>query len=83
MNDIGVYLRRQRGRSPPIKITTLRPYLVVSALSAGVSNVCEAKNVQLLVQNVECMHGTDTDIGNELEASFNLSVKRITKSKIW
>ena len=62
---------------------SLRPYLVVSALSAGVSNVCEAENVQLLVQNVECMRGMDTDIGNELEASFNLSVKRITKSKIW
>ena len=31
--------------------TSLRPYLVVSATSAGVSNVCEAKNVPLLVQN--------------------------------
>ena len=32
---------------------SLRPYLVVSAPSAGVSNVCEAKNVPLLVQNEE------------------------------
>ena len=32
---------------------SLRPYLVVSVLSAEVLNVCEAKNVPLLVQNKE------------------------------
>ena len=32
------------------------PYLVVSAPSAGVSNVREAKNVLLLAQNEECVH---------------------------
>ena len=40
----------------------LRPHLVVSAPSTGVSNVCEAKNVLLLVQNEECvceMHSFD------------------------
>ena len=30
---------------PPSKKTSLRPYLVVSVPSAGVSNVCEAKNI--------------------------------------
>ena len=33
----------------------LRPYLVVSVLSAGISSVCKAKNILLLVENKECM----------------------------
>lgn len=33
----------------------MRPYLVVSAPSVGVLNVCEAKNVSLLAQNEEHM----------------------------
>ena len=56
MNDISVYLGRQRGEGSPIEKLSLRPYLVVSAPSAGVSNVCEVKNVPLLVQNEEHMH---------------------------
>ena len=36
--------------------TSLRPYLVVSATSAGVSNIHDAKNVPLLVQNEERVH---------------------------
>ena len=55
MNDVSVYLGRQRGEGVPHGKNeldaSLRPYLVVSAPSAGVSNVCEAKNVPLLVQN--------------------------------
>ena len=35
--------------------TSLTPYRVLSAPSAGVSNVREAKNVTLLVQNEELM----------------------------
>ena len=54
MNDVSVYLGRQRGGEGfPIERTSLRPYLVVSAPSTGVSNVCEVKNVPLLVQNEE------------------------------
>ena len=34
---------------------SLRPYLVVSAPSAGVLNVHKAKNVPLLVQNEDCV----------------------------
>ena len=41
--------------SVPVERTSLRPYLVVSASSNGVSNVCEAKNVSLLVRNDECV----------------------------
>ena len=36
--------------------TSLRSLLVVFAPSTGVSNVCKAKNVLLLVQNEECVH---------------------------
>ena len=38
---------------PDQKNELFRPYLVVSAPSAGVSNVCEGKNVLLLLQNRE------------------------------
>ena len=40
-----------------IERMSLRPYLVVSAPNTGVSNVCEAENVPLLVQNlcVKCV----------------------------
>ena len=34
-----------------MKRTSLRPFLVASAPNAAVSNVCEARNVPLLVQN--------------------------------
>ena len=36
-----------------IKKTSLKSFLVVSAPSAGVSNVCEAKNIPLLFENKE------------------------------
>ena len=42
------------GRSP-IKRTSLRPYLLVSAPSIGVLNVHEVKKVLLLVENEERM----------------------------
>ena len=46
----------KRGGGDPIDKTSLRPCLVVSAPSAGVSNICETTNVPLLVQNEECVH---------------------------
>ena len=51
----GVSVMKRRG-GVPIDKTSLKPYLVVSVPSAGVSNVCEATNVLLLVQNEECVH---------------------------
>ena len=53
VNDVSVYLGRQRrgGEGCPIEWTSSRPYLVVSAPSAEVSNVHEAKSILLLVQN--------------------------------
>ena len=36
--------------------TSLRPFLVASAPNAAVSNVCEARNVPLLVQNKKKTH---------------------------
>ena len=38
------------GEGSSIERMSLRPYLVVSGSSAGVVNVCEAKNIPLLVQ---------------------------------
>ena len=55
VNDVSVYLRRE-GEESSIERTSLGPYLVVTASGAGVSNICEAKNVPLLVQNEESMH---------------------------
>ena len=50
-------LGRQRWGGVPHRRTSLRPYLVVSAPSAGVSNICKAKNyVLLLVQSEEHMN---------------------------
>ena len=51
----GVSVMKRRG-GVPIDKTSLKPYLVVSVPSAGVSNVCEATNILLLVQNEECVH---------------------------
>ena len=45
----------RKGRIPYQKKTRLKPYLVVSAPSAGVSNISKVKNVSLLVQNQERM----------------------------
>ena len=53
MNDVSVYLGGQRGEGSPIERTSLSPYFVVSAPSARVLNIHEAKNVPLLVQNEE------------------------------
>ena len=53
--------RQMKGRDPHRKMS-LRSYLVVSVPSAGLSNVCKAKNISLLVQNEECvckMHSFD------------------------
>ena len=56
INDISVYLGRQTGgEASPIERTSLRLFLVVSFLGAGVLNVCSAKNILLLVQNEEHM----------------------------
>ena len=55
MNDIGVYLEVGREGSP-IEKTSLRPFLIVSAPSAEVLNIHEAKHVLLLVQNKEHVH---------------------------
>ena len=41
------------GEGSLIERTSLRPCLVVSAPSTEVSNVCEAKNIPLLVRNEE------------------------------
>ena len=48
-----VYLGRQRGVGSQFEKASLRPYLVVSAPSAGVSNVHEAKKASHLFQNEE------------------------------
>ena len=53
---VSVVKRGGGGGGGPIEKMSLRPYLVVSAPSTGVSNVCEAINVLLLVQNEESMH---------------------------
>ena len=53
VNDVSVYLGRQRGQGSLIKTTSLRSYLVVSTPSAGVLNVRKVKNKLLLVQNKE------------------------------
>ena len=47
MNGISV---DKGGEGSPIERTSLKPYLVVSAPSTGVSNLHKAKNVLLLVQ---------------------------------
>ena len=55
MNDTIVYPGRG-GEGSPIERTSLRPYLAVSAPSAGVSNFRESKNILLRVRNEERMH---------------------------
>lgn len=46
VNDISVYLCRQRGWGVPNQIIEhLRLYLVVSVTTAGVLNVCEVKSI--------------------------------------
>ena len=55
MNDINVYLGRQRGEGSPIERTSLRLYLVVSASVTEVLNIHKAKDIPLLVQNEECV----------------------------
>ena len=57
MNDVSVYIGRQRkwGEGSLIERTSLRPFLVLSVPSAGVSNIHQVKNTLLLVRNEECM----------------------------
>ena len=62
VNDVSVYLGygyRQRGGGVPHQKNELearlRPYLVVSAPTAGVANVLEAKNIMFLIQNEKHM----------------------------
>ena len=55
LNDVSVYLGRQRGEGSPIERVSLRPYLVDSAQSTGVSNVHKVTNVPVLIQNEECL----------------------------
>ena len=43
VNVVSVYLGRQMGDGSPIKRTSLRPYLVVSAPSAGVFKHSQSK----------------------------------------
>ena len=40
VNDVSVYLGRQRGKGSPIERTSLRPFLVVSVPSTGALNIC-------------------------------------------
>ena len=47
---------RGRRQNPLSNKKHLRPYLVASAPSAGVSNISKVKNVPLLVQNEERVH---------------------------
>ena len=53
MNDVSVFLGRQKGERSPIKRMGLRHFLVVSVPSTGVLNIRKAKNVPLLVQDKE------------------------------
>ena len=55
MNDVCTEIDGGERAEFPIKKTRLRPYLVVSAPSAGVSNISEVKIVPLLVQNQKRM----------------------------
>ena len=55
MASVSTLGRQRRGRRVPDQRTSLRLFLVVSVLSTWVWNVCEAKNVRLLVQNEECV----------------------------
>ena len=55
MTSVSSYVDRG-GEGSLIERTSLRPYLVVFSPFAGVSNVCEAKKISLLVQNEERMH---------------------------
>ena len=56
VNDVSVYLGKQRGEGSPVERTSLRSFLVVSVPSAGVLNVHKVRNVSLLVQNEERVH---------------------------
>ena len=49
-DDLG---RQKRVRGPPLKEQAWGFFLVISAPSAGVSNVCKARNIPLLVQKDE------------------------------
>ena len=51
VNDVSVYLDRQRGEGFLVERTSWRPDLVVSSPSTGVLNVRKAKSVPLLVKN--------------------------------
>ena len=54
VNDVSAYLGRQRrGGVPDWKNELEAFFLVVSVQNAGASNVCEVKNVPLLVQDKE------------------------------
>ena len=55
MNDISVYLGRQRGGGVPDQKNKLGAF-VVSVPIAVVLDVCKVKNVLLLIQNEECVH---------------------------
>ena len=55
VNDVSVYLGRQRGGGVPIK-ERAKGLIFSSAPSAGVSNVHEVKRVPLLVQNEKHVH---------------------------
>ena len=58
VNDVSVYPGRYWGEGFPIERTSLRPYLVVSSLSTGVSNVCS--RLEIKTACVKC--GVDTEI---------------------
>ena len=49
MTSVSTYI--ERGEGVPLERTSLSPYVVVSAPSTGVSNICKVKNIPLLVQN--------------------------------
>ena len=69
VNDVSVYLGRQKGRGIPIKRTRLRPYLVDSAPSAAFLNIRKVKNVPLQVRNEERMREMRSFDGGPLPPS--------------
>ena len=78
-------------RGVPHQRTSLRPYLLVSVPSNGVSNVCEAKNVPLLVQNEGrvCNHPPPSSVQlgrhscDKMDNSFPIHFCKLKAIKKW
>ena len=75
-----VYVGRQReGEGSPIEKTSLMPYVVVSAPSAGVLSIREAKNVPLLFQSKERVHKMHSFNRGSLPPSVYLGRQNVIK----